>query len=144
MRTTIIILILLAISFFNLLAQQPVKPIITKYSGRVVVFFQVNQVEYDSLARDTASGIDDLVDDFQYYANKVQSFLKGHDIKSQLTSADIVEINWLKNNFIFDRHKGEQVVGMILSDSLQEPKIFYGVSTDDGLINKFVKYFKIK
>jgi hypothetical protein len=60
------------------------------------------KTEYDELAKDENSRIDEVLSDFQFYASKVKPFLGRQKIRSAITSANIIEIVWSKKNFRFD------------------------------------------
>jgi len=144
MRPTILTLFLSVVICCNSIGQQSVHVRTSKFSGRIVVFFGPNQTEYDSLAKEENSGIDEILNDFRFYAHKVQPFLKAHSIKSTLTNADIIKIVWLKKTITFERHKGAHIVGIVLSDSIHSPRVIFGVDTDAGLRQTFSEYFKIR
>jgi len=144
MRAISFLIFLSLASWSSLLVQQSLTPRFESFSGRIVVFFYPSQAEYDSLARDENSGIDEVLGDFQFYAGQVQSFLKDHQIASTMTEADVIEIEWSKKTFRFERCIGEHIVGMILSDGVHLPKVVFGVDTDDGLQQVFAEYFKTK
>ena len=144
MKPVIALAFFLFLISFASFAQESAQSGTAKYSGRIVVFFEPSQADFDSLAKDDGAWIDEVLSDFQYSAEKVLPFLKERGIRSDVTSADFIEIAWSNQTFRFDRHKGDQGVGMIMSDGIHMPLFLYGVHTDDGLKEEFVKYFRIK
>ena len=144
MRPALALAFFISLVSFTSYAQESAQPGVAKYAGRVVGFFEPSQADYDSLAKDDGAWIDEVLSDFQFNAEKILPFLKEHGISSDITSANFVEIAWSNQMFRFDRHKGDQGVGMIMSDGIHLPLFLYGVHTDDGLKEEFVKYFRIK
>jgi uncharacterized protein YdhG (YjbR/CyaY superfamily) len=115
-----------------------------KVQGRVVVFFTISQQEYDLLPKDTDSGVDEVLDDFNYYAGLAADSMKQAGYETMITGSRYIQIKFNNSTFkTFDRLESkENIVGCILSDGIKEPKIEYGVLTDLDLISIFNDFNK--
>ncbi|MFA5835234.1 MAG: hypothetical protein WDA22_17275 [Bacteroidota bacterium] len=144
MHTTKSILVLIVLINIVLVAQKRTKHNSEVYSGKVAIFYGPNQAEFDSLAKYEDSGIEEVVSDFQYYANNLKDILKSKNIKMVMSSAEIIEVKYSKRSFKFERLKSTEIVGVILCDGILKPKILFGVNTDVDLEPEISSYFKIK
>ena len=144
MHTTKSLLILTVLLGAVLFAQNGSKHNKEKYTGKTVVFFGPSQAEYDKLKRDDSSGIDEVLSDFQFYAGKIQPYLKTLKIQFVMTSAETIELKYSGQLLEFVRLKSGYDVGVILSDGVQKPKISFGVKTDDDLKADISGYFHRK
>lgn len=115
-----------------------------KVDGKKVVFFMLSQQEYDSLPKDPNSGIDEALDDFNYYAEAVADTIRKAGYEPIMTGSRYIQIK-LDNGTskTYDRlaDKGN-IVGYIFSDGIKEPKIDYGVGTDIDLLTAFDDFNK--
>lgn len=115
-----------------------------KVNGQSVVFFTVSQPEYDTLVKDPNSGIDEILGDFNYYAESVNDTIERLGYKSVMTASRYVQVK-LDNGICktYDRLADkESVTGYILSDGKKEPRIEYGVSTDVDFLIVFDEFYK--
>ncbi|WP_242919692.1 hypothetical protein [Pontibacter liquoris] len=115
--------------------------------GRSVVFFSINQEEYDRILKEEGedSGINEILDDFNYYASEVADSLNKAGFRTLLTTNKtfIIEKNNGQRNYVTrNNKKGE--VGVLLFDGLDEPKVDYGVGTDIDYFVMVQEYFKKK
>ena len=110
-----------------------------------VVFFHPTKVEIEKLNLEPDSGFNEVISDFEYYSEKIKTYLIEQNIKPIFTSAKIV-IYWNQNHQpknIF-RNDLKHPVGIIITDQFSDPYIFEGVLTDVGIKEKVDTYFKIK
>jgi uncharacterized protein YdhG (YjbR/CyaY superfamily) len=115
-----------------------------KVQGKVVVFFTISQEEYELLPKDTDTGVDEVLDDFNYYAGLAADSMKQAGYETMITGSRYIQIKFNDGTFkTFDRLAGkESIVGCIFSDGIKEPKIEYGVLTDLDLISTFTDFNK--
>jgi hypothetical protein len=138
-------IIILVIGFAHLFGQQGKDSTKLVVSGKTVVFFAPSQKEYNSLAKDTNSGVDEILSDFYYYKKSLNVFLKENNVNTELTSAlsIVVKLSNGKTNK-YRRKDFDHIVGMILTDGMHKPKVILGVYTDVDLIPDLKKFFKLK
>ncbi len=113
-----------------------------RVSGKAVVFFGPSQTEYLSLNGPEKNAIDEVLYDFYHYRGKVLNYLKENNIQ-EFSTAKLnihVQLNDARRN-IYNRRAFDQVVGLIMTDGQQAPKIFLGPATDAELISMFEEYF---
>lgn len=111
-------------------------------SGKSVIFFCINKAEYDSIVRDMNSGIDEVLSDFNYYADAVTDSVKAAGFEPVLSSTRFIAVR-LDNGStqVFDRCADETaVIGYVLSDGKQAPHIHYEFGTDAEFLDKFRRF----
>lgn len=136
----LIILCLLARSISA--AQAPESPL--KVTGLRVVFFSPDRAERDSIAQGEGLEIDDVMDDFNYYAGKAAVFLRRAGIPSEFTDSRSIIVKTGASTFrTFDRRSIPDPVGMILTDGIHEPRVVPGRGTDRDLILEIKEYFHL-
>jgi hypothetical protein len=112
--------------------------------GPCVVFFGPSRAERDSIARSEGLEIDDVVDDFNYYAGKTAVFLSRAAIPAEFTeSRTVVVMTGAATSRTIDRRTIEDPVGMILTDGVHEPRIVPGGGTDRDLMVQISEYFHL-
>jgi hypothetical protein len=114
-----------------------------KVDGQAVVFFTISQQEYDSLLKQPHSGLDEVLDDFNYYAGLASDSIKSAGYKTMITASRYIQIK-LNNNTLktFDRLADrDNIVGYIFSNGIKEPHIEYGVSVDSELLAAFKVFY---
>lgn len=113
-----------------------------KIEGKSVVFFSLSQEEYDALPEDPDSGVDEVLDDFNYYAGAVADTLRKLGYNTVATGSRHIQIKLKDGTYkMFDRLSGdESIVGYIFTDGIQEPRIQYGVGTDIDLLTEFQEF----
>jgi hypothetical protein len=113
-----------------------------KVEGKAVVFFSLSQEEYDALPEDPNSGVDEVLDDFNYYAGAVADTLQKLGYNTVATGSRHIQIKLNNGTYkMFDRlSANESIVGYIFTDGLQEPRIQYGVGTDIDLLTEFQEF----
>ena len=132
------VLLFLAPSFLS--AQTADTPL--RVNGPRVVFFTPSRAERDSIARNEGLEIDDVLDDFNYYAGKTAVFLSRAAIPSEFTESRILIVKTGPATFrTFDRRSIEDPVGMILTDGVHEPRVVPGRGTDRDFIVQINEYF---
>jgi hypothetical protein len=113
--------------------------------GPEVVFFGPTQAERDSIIKVDGLEMAQLFDDFDYYSGKAASFLQGRGIRVAKTSAVVIYVKVGERTVrTFERKSLGDVVGEILSDGIQEPKLIQGLLTDEELIDEFVNFYRQK
>jgi hypothetical protein len=111
-------------------------------SGKAVVFFGPSQAEYVAMTDQEKDKIDEALYDFYHYRNKVLSYLESNNIQEFSTVRHKIEIQIAGiESIIYVREAFEHVVGLIMTDGEQEPKVFLGAATDLDLISMFEEYF---
>lgn len=115
-----------------------------KVEGKVVVFFTISQQEYDLLPKDPNSGVDEVLDDFNYHAGIASDSMKRTGYETTITGSRYIQVKLDNGNFkTFDRLASqESIVGYLFSDGVKEPKIEYGVGTDLDLLSSFNDFKK--
>ena len=115
-----------------------------RVSGPCVVFFGPSRAERDSIVRNEGLEIDDVMDDFNYYAGKTAVFLTRSGIPAQFTDSRMVIVKIGMATFrMFDRRSIQDPVGMILSDGVHEPRVIPGRGTDRDLILQIREFFRL-
>ena len=115
-----------------------------RISGLRVLFFGPSRAERDSLARGEGLEIDDVMDDFNYYAGKAAVFLSRAGIPAEFTESRVVIVKTGTAKFrTFDRRSIQEPVGMILTDGVHEPRLVPGRGTDRDLILEISEYFHL-
>ncbi len=115
-----------------------------KVKGKAVVFFSLTQLEYEKLAEDANSGIDEVLSDFNYYADAVSDTIKQYGYKPIKTESRYIQVI-LDNNTTktFDRLSNKvHSTGYILTDGRKMPKIEFGVGTDVDFLLIFNEFNK--
>jgi len=136
------LVLLLSIPPFSASAQVAAGPLIVH--GPRVVFFGPSRAERDSIARDEGLEIDDLMDDFNYYAGKAAVFLSRSGIPSEFSDNRTVILKVGASVVrTFDRKSIQDPVGMILTDGVHEPRVVPGAGTDRDLILQIQEYFHL-
>jgi hypothetical protein len=114
-------------------------------SGARVVFFGPTRPERDSIAAMDGLEVDDVLDDFNYYTGKVAVYLSGQKIPFEFTTSTIILVRVDKSKFrTFDRKEVPELVGMILTDGIQEPRLVRGAGTERDLIAEIVEFFHLR
>ena len=114
-------------------------------SGRAVVFFGPSQFEYLTMTDQEKEAIDEQLYDFYYYREKVLPFLATNGIQEFSTARRQIEIQLDNRHRIsYFRKDFGRLMGVILTDGRQAPKILPGTVNKTELIFLFEKYFAIK
>jgi len=113
-------------------------------SGKSIVFFSISQKEYDEVLKKEGeeSGIDEVLDDFNFYASEVADSLKRAGIKPIMTASRtfaILKDNGELNYISRDSKKG--ITGVLLFDGETKPVLDYGVGTDIDYFTLVNEYF---
>ncbi len=112
--------------------------------GKAVVFFGPTEQEYISLSKNEKNEWSEVLSDFYHYRDKTIPYLESHKIKPIITAMSKITIQVGSNTRTYARKNFKHIVGYILTDGTNEPKVVEGVGTDIDLINDFSQYFKIK
>ena len=138
--SALFLLLVLAPSFA--VTQTPDAPL--RVNGLRAVFFAPSRAERDSIARGEGLEIDDVMDDFNFYAGKAVVFLNHAGIPAEFTDSRIVIVKIGTAGFrTFDRRSMPDPVGMILTDGVHEPRVIPGQGTDRDLILQIREYFHL-
>jgi hypothetical protein len=114
-------------------------------TGAKVVFFSPVQNERDSIVRTEGMESARLFDDFDYYSGKVSAYLKRRGVGVIMTSAPVIVVQFgEKSTRTIERNKLTDFLGVVLTDGVQEPKLFLGVASDEELIPECSQYFRLK
>jgi hypothetical protein len=112
--------------------------------GPCVVFFGPSRAERDSIARSEGLEIDDVMDDFNYYAGKAAVFLSRAAIPAEFTESRIVIVmTGPATSRTIDLKTIPDPLGMILTDGFHEPRVVPGRGTDRDLILQINEYFHL-
>jgi hypothetical protein len=116
-----------------------------RVNGPMVVFFEPGQKEFDLMDRDQGedSGLDEIVSDFVEYSTKVvDSLIKTSKLKAIITHKKIILVELDNGEKIsFDRTKGDNIVGTILTNGRKKPKIDFEVGTTEDYFADIENYF---
>jgi hypothetical protein len=113
-----------------------------RVSGKAVVFFGPSQIEYLSMSDKDKDEMDELLYDFYHNRQKVLPFLELYAIKGLSTARSKILIKFDDNKSVmYHRKDFGQVVGLIMTDGHQEPRIFLGAPTDSQIIAMCYEYF---
>lgn len=117
----------------------------SSFSGASVIFFSPPRAERDSIAQAEGLEIDDILDDFQYASGKAAVYLGTHRIPVAFTSDARIVVK-LRNGRMhtFDRRTVSGLVGMILTDGLQEPRLVAGVAPYGEVVSQIDAFFHLK
>ena len=111
-------------------------------SGKAVVFFGPSQSEYLSMTDAQKDAIDEELYDFYHYRGKVLQFLTAHDIQEFSTARPHIRIRFDDSESMsYLREDFGHVMGIILTDGRQSPRILTGAATKAELILLFEEYF---
>jgi hypothetical protein len=127
------------------IAKSPANPPALVVTGPRVVFFGPEQTERDSIIH--VEGIDagQVFDDFDYYSGKVGSYLKRRGVGVIITTSPVIVVQFGdKLVRAIERKKLQDFVGIILTDGVQEPRLYLGVSSDEELVSECAQFFKLK
>ena len=115
-----------------------------KIKGKAFVFFTISQMEYKRFVKDGNSGIDEVLSDFNYYAEAVADTIKKQGYKPINTTNRYIQIIFDNNTTkTFDRLLDKRnISGYILTNGEKEPQIDFGVFTDMDFLIIFKKYLE--
>ena len=113
--------------------------------GKAVIFFGPSQSEYLTMTDQEKDAIDKQLYDFYYYREKVLPFLASKGIQEFSTARRQIEIQLDNRQRIrYFRKDFGRLMGVILTDGRQMPKILPGAVSKTELIFVFEKYFDLK
>jgi len=114
-------------------------------SGKAVIFFGPSQSEYLSMTDQEKDAIDEELYDFYYYRNKVLPFLASNAIQEFSTARRQIEIQLDDSqNLSYFRKDFGRLMGVILTDGRQAPKILLGAVAKTELIFLLEEYFGLQ
>ena len=100
-------------------------------AGRAVVFVGPAAAERDSLVRADGLEMARMLDDFDYYTARAATFVRQNRIRVESTTSPLVVVRlWDGRERRLERKFLDDVFCVILTDSLQEPRLLTGVLTD--------------
>jgi len=133
-HTALIVFSLLAVSFSSL-SQSEAKRII---SDKGVFLFGPSEMETDSVPSDESEALSD----FATYSTDIARFARSHDIFCAYVTARLIEIRYgSMRRMIISRDTTS--FGTILTDGIQQPRIFPYVTTGVELREKAKEFFKL-
>jgi len=113
--------------------------------GKAVIFFGPSQSEYLTMTDQEKDAIDEQLYDFYYHREKVLPFLASKGIQEFSTARRQIEIQLDNHQSIrYFRKDFGRLMGVILTDGRQTPKILPGAVSKAELIFLFEKYFRLK
>lgn len=114
-------------------------------AGRAVVFVAPPAPERDSLVRADGLEMARLLDDFDYYSARAGTYLRAQRIPVVSTTSPrvVVRLGDGRQRRL-ERREMDDVFCVILTDSLQEPRLITGVLSDEELISEFKNFFRLK
>jgi hypothetical protein len=114
-------------------------------SGKTVVFFGPSQSEYLTMTDQEKDAIDEDLYDFYYYRGKVLPFLASRGIQEFSTARRQIEIRLDNGESIrYFRKNFGRLMGVILTDGRQAPKIVLGAVSQKELIFLLEDYFGLE
>ena len=114
-------------------------------SGKAVVFFGPSQSEYLTMTDREKNVIDEELYDFYYYRKKVLPYLASNTIQEFSTARRQIEIRLDDGESIsYFRKDFGRLMGVILTDGRQSPKIALGALSKTELIFLFEEYFGLE
>ena len=113
-------------------------------SGKAVVFFGPSKSEYLAMTHEQKDAIDEELYDFYHNRGEVRPFLASNAIQEFSTARLKIQIQLADNESItYFRKDFDRVVGVILTDGRQEPRILLGAAAKSDLIALFEEYFDL-
>ncbi len=123
-------------------AQQEASSLVVQ--GPMVVFFEPTKAEGDSITQ--SEGLDNaaMLDDYELASGKTAVYLSRKKIPYQYTTSQTIYVK-LSNGKVrrFDRKAIPDLVGMILSDGVKEPRLVSGSAAEQALIFQINDFFRI-
>ncbi len=145
MKTLSIILVLFILAVYAFADQSGNDKDTLYIAGKAVVFFGPSQAEYVSMTDQQKDAIDEDLYNFYHYRGKVLSYLELNEIQEFQTAKSKIEIQLDGNESVIYRRKDMgHVVGIIMTDPQQEPKVLIGVYNNSALISNFEEYFGLE
>lgn len=145
MKTLSIILVLFILAVYAFADQSGNNKDTLYIGGKAVVFFGPSQAEYMSMTDQQKDAIDEDLYNFYHYRGKVLSYLELNEIQEFQTAKSKIEIQLDGNESVIYRRKDMgHVVGIIMTDPQQEPKVLIGVYNNSALISTFEEYFGLE
>jgi len=117
--------------------------------NKAVVFFMLNKKEFKDLLTEMGESYrwdaEALFNNFSKQTTTFQSLLKKHNIECIISTSEKFEIK-LKNGKVhnFDRIEKDQILGTILTDGIQEPRIEFGLYPNKELAAIIENFFDLK
>lgn len=136
--------ILLALSLMHPLQTGPTRPS-GPPEGPRVIFYSPTMAERDSIIRIEGPDIAQLLDDFDYYTGRVSSFLRQHLIRVEFSSDSLIAARAREARIrLFERAKLGDIFGAILTDGVQEPRVFPGLVNEDEFVAEVRNFYRLK
>jgi hypothetical protein len=109
--------------------------------GNAVIFFEPTKGETELILKNTNSGYEESIADFEFYSNKVIDSLKNSNLITFMTSARYISVETIEGVLVFDRLANNTVSGMILSSPYKKPKVIKMIKTTQDYLNDINNYF---
>jgi len=113
------------------------------YDGRSVVFYTPKEGELDELPLDKSArdGLHQAVGDFAYYASIVSDSLQTGQIPVYFTDKSHLVFGQGSQQFKVDRNQSGSIIGLILYNGQDAPKVLPGMQTHISLLAAISDYF---
>jgi hypothetical protein len=116
--------------------------------NKAVIFFMPVKQEVKDFLKELGESYtweaEALFNNFAKQANSFQSIIQRQNIKCAISTNEKFEIH-LKNGkvVVFDRIEQDQIIGQILTDGVQQPRIEFGMYSNRELAGLIQGFFKI-
>ena len=139
-RSTILLFFLPLAPFCH--AQEERSPIVV--TGPIVVFFGPTKSEGDSITQSEGLDIANMLDDFDLASGRTSVYLSRKKIPYRFTTSPTMYVKLSSGKVRrFDRKAIPDLVGMILSDGQQEPRLVSGSAGEQALVSQINDFFRI-
>jgi hypothetical protein len=123
---------------------QPVEAKSLEVSGVRIILFGPTRAERDSIAQGEGFEIDDVLDEFALASGKVAVYAATLKIPVVTTESTQIHVRLDRGRVRpFDRKGFSGLVGMILTDGIQEPRLVPGGGSGRELITAIQEFFHI-
>jgi hypothetical protein len=139
-----VLLVMLRVLIPSQVAPPPTEAKPLDISGVRIILFGPTRAERDSIAQGEGFEIDDVLDEFALASGKVAVYASTLKIPVETTESPQIHVR-LKGGRVrpFDRKAFSGVVGMILTDGVQEPRLVPGGGSGRELITAIQEFFHI-
>lgn len=114
---------------------------VTTAPDKSIVFFQLDQAEYDTLNAAKKREAEAVLYDFHYYASQAREHLEAGGIRVIFTTCDTIRTATKGEKKDFHKKSLADYCGSIFVKKGEEPKIVPDVMTDGEIINEAEKFF---
>jgi hypothetical protein len=113
-------------------------------TGKSIVFCGLSKAECDSLFKDEELGVKNVMLEFLKSWNRVTDFFRQTDVKVEPDTCRIIPVAMANAKYLmYDRTKFKHLVGVIMTDGKQEPRVFSGVGEAEDIIAEAKRFYKV-